>query len=146
MSAVAILSTYFVISYVLSINTYNTAGESINSLEMVFMKGACFDFSNSFLRASQINNASMLVKNVASSKFETNDDNYYPAANYYMNYCLEKEADFLKMRVNPPSYFQDAMPFLQSLENQQICDTVFATDPDLMQYHDLCKTAMNGIF
>lgn len=87
-TAVALLSTYFVISYILSIQTFNTASESISSLEVVFQKGACFDFSLAFLRASQIKNTSMLVQSVATSQFESNDNNYYPAANYYMNYCL----------------------------------------------------------
>ena len=50
------------------------------------------------------------------------------------------------MRINPPPYFGDVMPFLESLETRKICDTVFATDPELMQYHDLCKTALNGVF
>ena len=81
-SAVALLSIYFVISYILSIQIFNTAGQAITSLEMVFMKGACFDFSISFLRASQISNSSLLLQNVANSQFESDDKSYYPAANY----------------------------------------------------------------
>jgi len=43
LSLVITLSSYFLISYVLSTRTFTTASNVIEDLEHIFFKGSCFD-------------------------------------------------------------------------------------------------------
>jgi hypothetical protein len=65
LTTITILSTYFIISYFLSIRTFNTASDSINSLEIIFQKGACYDYTFAFLRGSEIRNESIKIRSAS---------------------------------------------------------------------------------
>jgi hypothetical protein len=49
-SIITVLSCYFIISYLLSIKTFDTASEVMYELEDFFLKGSCFDQTMNFLR------------------------------------------------------------------------------------------------
>lgn len=67
LSLIVLLSTYFLIAYFLSIRTFNTASQVIESLETVFNKGGCFDFTSSFIKANFIRNSSILVRSAENT-------------------------------------------------------------------------------
>jgi hypothetical protein len=50
LATIATISTYFVIAYFLAMDTFTTASEAIDSLQVIFNKGACLDASLNFLR------------------------------------------------------------------------------------------------
>lgn len=58
----AILSTYFLLAYFLSIRTFQTSAVVIRDLENIFFKGACFEQTINFLREKQVRNESILIK------------------------------------------------------------------------------------
>ena len=41
----------------------------------------------------------------------------FPATDYYMDFCLEKESIYNKMRVDIPLYFKDAETFINEMES-----------------------------
>jgi len=49
---ILLLSTYFVIAYFLAMETFQAASDVIASLEVIFLKGSCFDSTMNFLRSS----------------------------------------------------------------------------------------------
>ena len=48
------LSLYFVIAYFLAMKTFETAKDVVQSLELIFYKGSCFDTTMNFLRESEV--------------------------------------------------------------------------------------------
>jgi len=51
---ILLLSLYFVIAYFLAMKTFETAKDVVQSLELIFYKGSCFDSTMNFLRESEI--------------------------------------------------------------------------------------------
>jgi len=50
LSVIFVLSSYFLIAYFLAIRTFEAAGSVIETLEIIFYKGSCFDSALNFLR------------------------------------------------------------------------------------------------
>ena len=69
LTLIGLLSMYFVIAYLISLYTLNTASDVIANLEIVFQKGSCMDYSISFVRANQIRNETMMIQSASELGF-----------------------------------------------------------------------------
>ena len=78
LSAILVLSSYFIIAYFLAMKTFQTAADVIDKLEIIFYKGSCFDSAMNFMRENQIRNQSMYIA----------DSGNVDAADYYVDFCL----------------------------------------------------------
>ncbi len=51
------------------------------------------------------------------------------AADYYIEFCFEKEVDYNAMRTNMPIYFEGAKGYFEKLESKELCEFVYSKDP-----------------
>ena len=51
-------------------------------------------------------------------------DEYY-ATDYYLEFCFEKEDTYNRMRVNPPKFFNQALPYINAMESSTMCDNIY---------------------
>jgi hypothetical protein len=99
LSIITLLSSYFLISYFLSIRTFNTASSVIGDLKHIFFKGSCFDQTMNFLRETQIRNETQQTRSMETVIFGTPLSNtYYEAVPYFFDYCLSQEQEYLGLR------------------------------------------------
>jgi hypothetical protein len=99
LSIITLLSSYFLISYFLSIRTFNTASSVIGDLKHIFFKGSCFDQTMNFLRETQIRNETQQTRSMETVIFGTPLSNtYYEAVPYFIDYCLSQEQEYLGLR------------------------------------------------
>lgn len=87
--------------------TFQTAADVIKNLEIIFYKGSCFDSAMNFMRENIIRNQSMQI----------NANDTESAADYYIQFCFQKEVDYNKMRTNMPVYFQGIQSIFDNLES-----------------------------
>ena len=52
------------------------------------------------------------------------------AADYYINYCFQKEVDYNHMRTSLPIYFQSAKSYFDKLESNDLCEFVYGNQSD----------------
>lgn len=81
-SVIVLLSLYFVIAYFLAIRTFDAAMQVIQSLQLIFYKGSCFDSTMNFLRESEIRKSPVRLEEYDNSS----------ATEYYLGMCLSMEA------------------------------------------------------
>jgi len=81
MLATVTFSAYFIVSYVMSIHHFDSVIDSIDKLNIIYVKDSCIDNVLTFLRENQIRNETVtLSENPGQSGFD-----------YYLDRCLEKE-------------------------------------------------------
>jgi hypothetical protein len=124
--------------------TFETAAKVIESLEIIFYKGSCFDSAMNFLRESQIRNESMYIKGTLNSNIdEKNLDDMFVATDYYIDFCYKKEVAYNQMRINLPTYFKKAENFILEMESANMCDHVYTGEFGYLR--EICKQSLNGI-
>lgn len=94
-STILLLSSYFIIAYFLAMQTFNTAYAVVGDLQLIFYRGSCFDTTMNFVREDLIR-----INNIRLAEY-----NNQSAADYYLNFCLEKEQAYAELKVNLPPYF-----------------------------------------
>lgn len=143
LAIILLLSTYFIIAYFLAMKTFETAAQVIESLEIIFYKGSCFDSVMNFLRESQIRNESMMIKSTLVASDSKVNDTMFAATDYYLDFCYQKEVAYNHMRISLPVYFDKAASFIDEMESINMCDHVYTGQFDYLR--NLCKTSLNGI-
>ena len=72
---------------------FDASKNVVASLELIFLKGACFDQTMNFLREAQITNTTLLIKNPENIAFRNvaMDNDWHEAINEYLEYCMKQE-------------------------------------------------------
>ena len=65
-----------------------------------------------FLRESEIRNYSMMIKTTDKDTVSFKSNTIYPATDYYLDFCFEKEDFYKKMRINLPKFFEGANDYI----------------------------------
>lgn len=91
---IVIFIAYFLGSYFMAINNFKVTASSVQDLNVIMFKEACFENMITFIRENQIRNESVYLpedlKTVASVSL--------------INGCQVRENTYLNFRRNPPSY------------------------------------------
>lgn len=119
-----LLSSYFIIAYFLAMKTFETSAQVIDTLEIIFYKGSCFDSAVNFLRESQIRNESMMIR----SALDSNSMDMHVATEYYIDFCFKKEVDYNQMRIEIPPYFKSAEGYIDEMESSNMCEHIYTGD------------------
>lgn len=128
---VGVFSLYYIIAYFLSMRIFNTAVSVVESLQLIFLKGACFDQTMNFLREAQITNTTTLVMNPENIAFKNGAVNseWHEAITKYLDYCMKQETLYQEMRREKPAQYNQVQAFMDEIESSTLCKTteVFPT-------------------
>ena len=132
-SLMLFFSGYFLLTYLLSVQTYAAEAQQSSDYFILAVRAYCVDQLFAFIRENQIRNQTLLQAN----------DNKTDSAAYYMTFCINKEREYLQMRKNIPAYLRKVKTHIDLVESENFCDNIYTgTDDDLKP---LCKQALNGM-
>ncbi|CDW78770.1 UNKNOWN [Stylonychia lemnae] len=131
---ILILSGYFVITFFMAINTFDTSAEVNGKLKAIFQRGSCLDITINFYRETLIRQELIQFEGV----------NYTSGIDFMFDKCQLQEKEYNRLRVDDLSYLAFALPILNKIESKEFCDYVFKDT--YKQQNQLCKTSLKGIF
>eukprot|EP00347_Sterkiella_histriomuscorum_P016877 403351503 len=129
------LSSYFIISYFLALETFTTAADVNYTLASINQRQSCFQNTLNFYRETIIR--------MEMTPFYTQQLNE-SGVDFMFKNCYPLEQNYNKIRKYRPSYLDQAMTKIQKIESREFCDFVY--QGDIQNLNSICKTASDGIF
>eukprot|EP00347_Sterkiella_histriomuscorum_P023515 403334347 len=129
------LSSYFIISYFLALETFTTAADVNYTLASINQRQSCFQNTLNFYRETIIR--------MEMTPFYTQQQNE-SGVDFMFKNCYPLEQNYNKIRKYRPSYLEQAMTKIEKIESREFCDFVY--QEDIQNLNSICKTASDGIF
>eukprot|EP00347_Sterkiella_histriomuscorum_P017315 403349855 len=126
------LSLYFIGTYLMSLKTYKSINQVIESFEILYQKNLCTETVFAIVRESQIRNTTAQL---------LSRGNHFDEISNQILLCQKYEHDYSKMRVNIPEAFMSIEGFINDIEGADLCSQTFT---DVTKISN-CNQANNGI-